>query len=217
MKRDYRIVAIGALALLVCAWAVLELMTPKTEVVQKPSEANVVPASRTPATPPPRPDPSIGQNRQADRRGISSEPATGSSMTKGAAPARTTGGLPTGPVTGSGKPPIEDLGARAALSLVGTDAEAEAYWISAINDPSLSSTERQDLIEDLNEDGLADPRGNDLQDLPLIASRVQLIEQLAPYAMDEVNADAFAEAYKDLVNLMERLSALARGGMADGQ
>jgi hypothetical protein len=28
-----------------------------------------------------------------------------------------------------------------------------------------------------------------------------IIEQLGPGAMDKVNADAFAEAYKDLVNL----------------
>jgi hypothetical protein len=36
----------------------------------------------------------------------------------------------------------------------------------------------------------------------LIVSRIQLIEELAPYAMDQVNADAFREAYKDLVNLV---------------
>jgi len=29
-----------------------------------------------------------------------------------------------------------------------------------------------------------------------------LIEELWPYAMDQVNADAFREAYKDLVNLV---------------
>jgi hypothetical protein len=32
-------------------------------------------------------------------------------------------------------------------------------------------------------------------------NRIQLIEELAPDSMDQVNADAFAEAYKDLVNL----------------
>jgi hypothetical protein len=33
-------------------------------------------------------------------------------------------------------------------------------------------------------------------------NRLQLIEELAPNAMDQVNADAFAEAYKDLVNML---------------
>lgn len=99
------------------------------------------------------------------------------------------------------KEPIQDPIARAALSLVGADANAEEYWIAAINDPTLSKTERQDLIEDLNEDGLSDPKRPGPQDLPLILSRLELIEALAPYAMDQVNANAFAEAYKDLANL----------------
>lgn len=104
--------------------------------------------------------------------------------------------------SGSPKPEPQDPLARAALSLVGADPFAEAYWNDAINDPSLPAQERQDLIEDLNEDGLSDPQHPGPQDLPLIASRIALIEQLAPFAMDPVNADAFAEAYKDLVNLL---------------
>ena len=32
-------------------------------------------------------------------------------------------------------------------------------------------------------------------------SRIELIEGVGPYAMDQNNADAFQEAYKDLVNL----------------
>jgi len=75
--------------------------------------------------------------------------------------------------------------------------------------PHLSATERQDLIEDLNEDGISDPKQPVLEDLPLIMARLDLIESLAPEAMDEVNADAFAEAYKDLLNLA--LVALGRG------
>ncbi len=105
------------------------------------------------------------------------------------------------PGTRSGKPPIQDLMARAALSFVGADPEAELYWYEAINDPSLGAQERQDLIEDLNEDGLSDPHNPTADDLPLILSRIQLIEEVVWDAMDEVNADAFLEAYKDLVNL----------------
>lgn len=107
------------------------------------------------------------------------------------------------PAGKSGKPPVQDPAARVALSDVGWDADANAYWASAINDPSLSAHERQDLIEDLNEDGLSDSRHPGPEDLWLIASRVALIEELAPYAMDEVNYKAFAEAYKDLVNLLD--------------
>jgi hypothetical protein len=99
------------------------------------------------------------------------------------------------------KPPIQDPDARAALSLVGADPLAEQYWAAAINDPNLPANERKDLIEDLNEDGLSDPKHPGPQDLPLIANRLRLIEELAPSAMDAVNADAFAEAYKDLQNL----------------
>jgi hypothetical protein len=99
------------------------------------------------------------------------------------------------------KPPIQDPDARDALSLVGADPVAEEYWVSAINNPNLPAEERKDLIEDLNEDGLSDPHHPGPQDMPLILSRIQLIEELAPDSMDQVNADAFAEAYKDLVNL----------------
>lgn len=107
----------------------------------------------------------------------------------------------------SPKEPIQDPDARAALSFVGADPAAEQYWMAAINNPDLPPNERKDLIEDLNEDGLSDPKNPGAQDLPLILNRIQLIEQMAPSAMDQVNAEAFQEAYKDLVNL-------AQGGTA---
>jgi hypothetical protein len=103
---------------------------------------------------------------------------------------------------GSQKPSPQDPLARLALSQVGADLEAEAYWYEAINDPTLPAQERQDLIEDLNEDGLSNPRRPSAEDMPLILSRLRLLEELAPYAMDDVNADAFAEAYKDLIGLL---------------
>lgn len=96
--------------------------------------------------------------------------------------------------------------ARLALSFVGADPQAEAYWYAAINDPGLSAHERQDLIEDLNEDGFSDPRRPGPEDLPLILSRLAVIEEAAPFAMDQVNLDAFQEAYKDLVNMVDRLT-----------
>ncbi len=99
------------------------------------------------------------------------------------------------------KPPIQDPTARMALSWVGLDPDAEACWSQAINNPALPAEERKDLIEDLNEDGLSDPHHPTAEDMPLIASRIQLIESMAPNAMDAVNARAFAEAYKDLISL----------------
>ena len=102
-----------------------------------------------------------------------------------------------------GKEPLKDPVARVALAFVGADPEAEAYWCEAINDPGLSGHERSDLIEDLNEDGLSDPKHPTLDDFPLILNRLVLIQELAPHAMDQVNLDAFDEAYKDLLNLAD--------------
>lgn len=95
---------------------------------------------------------------------------------------------------------------RLALSFVGADPEAEQIWNLAINDPDRPAKERQNLIEDLNEDGFPDPKNVTADDLPLILSRIDLIEHLAPSSMDEVNAAAFGEAYKDLLQMLDRLS-----------
>jgi hypothetical protein len=101
----------------------------------------------------------------------------------------------------------EQLG-RYVLSFVGNDPSADEIWAVLINDPSLSGQVRQDLIEDLNENGFSGGNGRvaTVDDLLLILYRIQLIELHAPDAMDEVNADAFDEAYKDLVNMAVRLT-----------
>lgn len=112
-----------------------------------------------------------------------------------------------GPITPA-KEPLQDPIARDALALVGSDPEAELYWVAAINDLSLPANERQDLIEDLNEEGLSDPKNPTIDDLPLIFNRLAIIETIGPDAADDVNADAFLEAYKDLLNLAQ----VAMGG-----
>ena len=94
---------------------------------------------------------------------------------------------------------------RTILARVGADHEAEALWLQSINDPSVPAKEREDLIEDLNEDGLSDPAKPTRQDLVLIKSRIDLIDRLLPSAMDKVNESAFKEARKDLVNMRTRL------------
>jgi hypothetical protein len=95
--------------------------------------------------------------------------------------------------------------ARRALAGVGADLESERVWLEAINDPNLPADERKDLIEDLNEDGISNPAKPSQRDLPLIKSRILLIEQLIPSAMDQTNAAAFKEAQKDLVSMVDRL------------
>jgi hypothetical protein len=108
------------------------------------------------------------------------------------------------------KESLQDPLAREALAFVGADPMAEEYWFAAINDPDLPAHERSDLIEDLNEDGLSDPKHPGREDLPLILNRLVLIEKIAPTAPDQVNADALQEAYKDL-------QQLARMAMGSGE
>lgn len=102
-------------------------------------------------------------------------------------------------------PVVKEQRGRAALALIGHNPEADEVWIQIINDPSLSANARKNLIEDLNEDGLS-YRNLTMDDLPVIKYRIQLIEELRPYAMDKTNADAFDEAHKDLVNMANRLA-----------
>jgi len=120
------------------------------------------------------------------------KPITASGPTKSGAPTTT---AQANPIKRPAKEPWRDPVARVALAFVGMDADAEAYWYGAINDPSLPPNERQDLIEDLNEDGLSDPKHPTADDLPLIVDRLLIIEEVGWDAMDEVNADAFWEAY----------------------
>jgi hypothetical protein len=100
---------------------------------------------------------------------------------------------------------LKDPLSRRALALVGADRGAEAYWLAAINNKDLPAEERSDLIEDLNEDGISDPDNPGPEDLPLIINRLAVISRYAPFAMDQVNADAFQEAYKDLMTMYNQL------------
>jgi len=103
-------------------------------------------------------------------------------------------------------PRVKEQRGRVALGMIGRDPEADEVWIRIINDPSVSENARSNLIEDLNEDGFADPDNPTLDELPMIEYRIEIIEDLLPYAMDKVNSDAFKEARKDLVNMVDRLN-----------
>ena len=72
---------------------------------------------------------------------------------------------------------------------------------------AMPADERDDLIEDLNEDGLSDPKNPGPQDRNLISSRLIIIEEVMPYA-DSVMLPHLEEAYKDLKNLL----AIIEGG-----
>jgi len=111
---------------------------------------------------------------------------------------------PAGPLLTD--PAVKEHLGRLALSFAGADPDADEVWAWLINDPDLSPNARQDLIEDLNEEGFDDPRNLTMDDLPLIENRILLIEEHAAFAMDDVNADAFAEAYKDLINMWLRVT-----------
>ena len=112
------------------------------------------------------------------------------------------------PALGTNSSAKEPL-ARLALNYVGADGTADEFWRRAINDPVLTQDQRRNLIEDLNQDGFADTRNLTANDLSLIQARMALIEELAPNAMDKVNAAAFAEAYKDLVNMRAKIAGQA--------
>jgi hypothetical protein len=145
------------------------------------------------------PAPSAGKSRpEPVKPGAQAKASEPKAVPTGSGTPKTT---QTGQAASPAREAVQDPMARVALAFVGTDPDAEMYWYAAINDPSLSAHERQDLIEDLNEDGLSDPHNPTMEDLPLILNRMQLIEVVVWEAMDEVNADAFQEAYKDLVNL----------------
>ena len=70
----------------------------------------------------------------------------------------------------------------------------------------LPDHEREDLMEDLNEEGLSDYKQPGPEDFPLIMNRIAIIEQIAPYA-DQFMLPHLAEAYKDLVNLLKGYEA----------
>jgi hypothetical protein len=110
------------------------------------------------------------------------------------------------PSQADGAPIGEVALARAALSQVGTDPMAEVAWAATIDDPAVPADDRRALIEDLNQDGFSDPDHVTSADLPLITNRLAMIEDMGPVAMDAVNAAAFAEAYKNLLDMYDQAS-----------
>ena len=82
--------------------------------------------------------------------------------------------------------------------------DREPIWLRAITDPDLPSGDRSDLIEDLNDEGYEGQGTFSDADLQLILARLDLIERQLPLALDNVNAVAFTEAYKDLLGMLAK-------------
>ncbi len=163
---------------------------PQTPVAQATlPTAAISPTREVPAGRHPEPTPPTTQQPPPE----SVEPPPETPASKGAAKVKKPKREPSDPLS------------RQALIHVGDSAVATSYWLAAINNKNLPPDERSDLIEDLNEEGFSDPDNPTREDLPLIISRLQLIANYGPYAMDNVNAAAFAEAGKDLLIMYNRL------------
>jgi hypothetical protein len=197
MKVKILLLGLAAMAVII-VWAIVAANHDPTSGVTSNIKPVAQPGSQpAPAveTVPSNPPASSAQPVQAIKATLASPPPASAETASADAPLKINGYV------------VQDPEARLALSFVGTDPAAEAYWSDAINDPNLPSEERKDLIEDLNEDGLSDPKHPTAEDMPVIANRMWLIEQMAPQAMDPVNARAFGEAYKDLWNLYNGMPA----------
>lgn len=105
----------------------------------------------------------------------------------------------------AGKEPLHDPEAREALALVGADPDADQYWLEAIFDTSLPDSEREDLMEDLNEVGFDDPKNLTADDVPLIVNRLEIINAVLPNA-DDFMTEHLQEAQKDLTNMLAKVA-----------
>ena len=141
-------------------------------------------------------------------------PLTSLTSTSGVVAAISTPPVPNSTAVGAR---AKELLARVGLASVGLDSEAEQYWVAAISDPNVSADERHELIQALSEAGFSDPRHVTADDLPLIASRIALIEELAPSAIDAVNTAAFQETYRDLLNMFGSLTETPQASQTAGE
>jgi hypothetical protein len=126
-------------------------------------------------------------------------------------PVRAVGGATSADVA-SGEPTVPVKLAFRALWYLGVDPEAEKTWARAINDPTHPPGVRSDLIVDMIDEGYTDNNHPGKEDLPVILARLEIIERHAPYAMDEVNAAAYEEAYRHLLEMYIRLGGEPREG-----
>lgn len=96
--------------------------------------------------------------------------------------------------------------AREALPRVGANTNATNTWLEAINNPEVPAATRAALIGGLADEGFSDADNPGEADLPLIQARMQLVERIAPQAIDNTNTTAFNEVYRALQQFAERLA-----------
>jgi hypothetical protein len=126
-------------------------------------------------------------------------------------------GARTAAAAATAEPSVPVRLAFRALWYLGTDPEAEKTWSRAINDPNMPEGVRSDLIVDMIDEGYTDNDHPTKADLPVIRARLDIIERYAPYAMDRVNAQAFEEAYRTLLELYIRLGGDPRNRRQAGR
>ena len=183
---------------------IFESTSQETHKRVRPSEVDWIPSNVPP-------EPSISNSERPTSSGVRQSDLENASRNQVFSPSENRGLAAVEPspavaALSSPNPELVDPWARIALKSVGLDEEATAYWLGAINDPGMPPDERKDLIEDLNEDGFADPEHPSIDELPLILARLALLEYVSPSPMDQVNDDAMAEAYKDLVAMADGLT-----------
>lgn len=193
-------IAAGAVA--VAAWMVLmqpgRRETAEPAAVPVPAHASE-PPDATPALPHAPESPALPPATAGLAAVSTTAPPIGKPPSA-APPPSANAAVPAPAKTGKPKPPLHAPLARAAMSFVGVDPDAESTWLEAIFNPDLPAKEREDLIEDLNEQGLSDPKRPGPEDLPIILNRIVLIEKITPDA-DPFMLPHLREARKDLLNL----------------
>jgi hypothetical protein len=93
---------------------------------------------------------------------------------------------------------------RYALTYAGEDPSATEFWHNAVNDQTFPFSQRRELIEDLNQDGLQNEDNPTPRDALLIAARLELIEKYYSETQDPVIRDAWREAGKDLKHMGQK-------------
>ncbi len=97
--------------------------------------------------------------------------------------------------------------ARVALAYVGADEQAGELFHAVVLDQTLKPDQTRNLVEDLNQDGLANRRAPTTEDLKIIAKRYELTQAYLrqDYVINNKTLNAaFTEADKDLFNLLQR-------------
>jgi len=196
MKQNSRVILLSVLAVLVLAVAAMDVLLKRRQTAALETKRNKPVAAQKTA------DSSLGAPApESSAKGLPSSQTTiwlKTAITNAAADTNVQTVAQT-KKAGSKKKVFQDPLAREALALTGSDPYAEEYWFAALNNPALPQNERQDLVDDLNEEGLADPKHPTVDDIPLLLARLELLEEAAFWLGDQYEWD---EPIRDLEQLI---------------